>query len=54
MNDCDESILFNSNYNWGFRHAENKSSYAIAMVAQNELYGQIIDNLELIINELEL
>jgi hypothetical protein len=54
MNDCIRLVRIEYIYHWGFQPTANKSSYATAMVANNELYGQIIDNLELLINELEL
>jgi hypothetical protein len=47
-------LFFNCNYDWGFRQAETRLNYGIALFVDDELFDQIKDNLGLIINELEL
>jgi hypothetical protein len=54
MNDCDGSILFNSNYDWGFRRVLHMFNSVIAVFVDDELYAPVDDKLTLIIDNIKL
>jgi hypothetical protein len=54
MNDCDKTVFFNSNYDWGFLRVARGLNIGITLFVDGELFAQINDKLELIIDNIKL